>query len=344
MSAVDLLQPLRQHGPPAATVGLADDVIERFAANDKTLGKAIADANTTFSNVVAQHADVLAMTEEDQVNHVQKSLLNFYPDDQVNPYVTLTACGPWLVTLKGAVLHDSGGYGMIGLGHAPTSILQAMNQEQAMANVMTPNLSQLAFFDLLESEIGRSSSQPCPFSQFIALNSGSESVAMAARLSDINAKQNTDPGGQHQNQPIKMVALEGAFHGRTQRPALASHSTQAVYNAHLASFRDRDHLITVPPNDVEALNAVFTTAQKEQYFIEAVFMEPVMGEGNPGLAIGREFYDRARQLTLEHNALLLIDSIQAGLRVHGVLSIVDYPGFENAIAPDMETYSKALNA
>ncbi len=35
---------------------------------------------------------------------------------------------------------------------------------------------------------------------------------------------------------------------------------------------------------------------------------------------------------------------QAGLRAHGVLSIVDYPGFEGLDAPDMETYSKALNA
>jgi hypothetical protein len=33
------------------------------------------------------------------------------------------------------------------------------------------------------------------------------------------------------------------------------------------------------------------------------------------------------------------------LRAHGVLSIVDYPGFEGTrSAPDMETYSKALNA
>ena len=40
----------------------------------------------------------------------------------------------------------------------------------------------------------------------------------------------------------------------------------------------------------------------------------------------------------------MVDSIQAGLRAHGVLSIVDYPGFESVEAPDMETFSKALNA
>jgi acetylornithine/succinyldiaminopimelate/putrescine aminotransferase len=69
-----------------------------------------------------------------------------------------------------------------------------------------------------------------------------------------------------------------------------------------------------------------------------------MGEGNPGQAATPEFYRRARELTEQHGCLLLVDSIQAGLRAHGVLSIVDYPGFQDLPPPDMETYSKALNA
>lgn len=69
-----------------------------------------------------------------------------------------------------------------------------------------------------------------------------------------------------------------------------------------------------------------------------------MGEGNPGLSIEPEFYNRARELTREHGSMLVVDSIQAGLRAHGVLSVVDYPGFEKLDAPDMESYSKALNA
>jgi acetylornithine/succinyldiaminopimelate/putrescine aminotransferase len=75
-----------------------------------------------------------------------------------------------------------------------------------------------------------------------------------------------------------------------------------------------------------------------------MFLEPVMGEGNPGLAISPDFYARARERTRQHGSLLLVDSIQAGLRAHGVLSICDYPGFEALDPPDMETYSKALNA
>ena len=69
-----------------------------------------------------------------------------------------------------------------------------------------------------------------------------------------------------------------------------------------------------------------------------------MGEGDPGRSVPVAFYAAARELTKAHGALLLVDSIQAGLRAQGVLSIVDYPGFEGQEAPDMETYSKALNA
>lgn len=69
-----------------------------------------------------------------------------------------------------------------------------------------------------------------------------------------------------------------------------------------------------------------------------------MGEGDPGRSVPVDFYAAARELTREHGALLLVDSIQAGLRATGTLSIVDYPGFETQEAPDMETYSKALNA
>ena len=42
--------------------------------------------------------------------------------------------------------------------------------------------------------------------------------------------------------------------------------------------------------------------------------------------------------------MLLVDSIQAGIRGQGCLSIIDYEGFQDAEAPDFETWSKALNA
>ena len=103
-------------------------------------------------------------------------------------------------------------------------------------------------------------------------------------------------------------------------------------------------MIFTPSNDVDSLKSVFARADEEGFFIELMAMEPVMGEGNPGQCVTREFYDTARSLCSEHGSMLLVDSIQAGLRGQGCLSIIDYEGFQDCDAPDMETWSKALNA
>ena len=142
----------------------------------------------------------------------------------------------------------------------------------------------------------------------------------------------------------KVIYFKQAFHGRTDRPAQLSHSCKDGYDKNLASFRDRDNLYLVPPNDVKALRKIYEVANEKNIFIELMAIEPVQGEGNPGQCVTREFYDEARKLTNDHGSLLLIDSIQAGFRGQGCLSIVDYDGFEDCEAPDLETWSKALNA
>ena len=176
------------------------------------------------------------------------------------------------------------------------------------------------------------------------MNSGSEAMTVASRIADINTRKLTDPGGRYEGRKICGLTLVGSFHGRTDRPARYSDSSRANYEKHLASFRKSEYLLTVAPNDVEMLEATFAQADADGVFIEAFFMEPVMGEGNPGLAIEPAFYKRARELTREHGAMFIVDSIQAGLRARGLLSITDYPGFRDLDAPDMESYSKALNA
>ena len=343
MSIIDRLNEMRQHGGKARTHGLKDEVILRFAAHNEQLTEAIEAAYAAFLELKDEQPEILAMDEEAQIRDIQANYINFYPTDAINPYVGLAGRGPWVVSLKGAVLFDAGGYGMLGFGHAPEAVLKAMNQPHLMANIMGPNLSQKRLSDMLRREIGHSRGD-CPFEHFLCMNSGSEAVTVGARISDINAKLMTDPGGRYANKPIRLLSLTGGFHGRTQRPAQFSDSTRQKYCKMMASFRDNDNLITVDPNDVEQLRQVYDWAGSNGVFIEAFFFEPVMGEGNPGMAITPEFYAEARRLTREHGSLMLVDSIQAGLRAHGVLSIVDYPGFESLEAPDMETYSKALNA
>ncbi len=341
---LERLRSMRDYGGERITVGLPEDIIARFVQRDRSLADAIDQAALAHQELVRRHPDTLALDETAQARRIQEKYVNFYADDAVNPYVALAASGPWIVTTKGAVIHDSGGYGMLGLGHNPPEVVRAMARPQVMANVMTPNFAQLRLARLLEKELGHTRPDGCPFARFVCLNSGSESVTVAARIADINAKAMTDPGGRHAGKPIRSMAMKGAFHGRTDRPARFSDSTIRNYRRHLASFRDDRDLITVPPNDVDALRRTFSEAEQSGIFIEAFFLEPVMGEGNPGAAVSRAFYDAARELTEAHGSLLLVDSIQAGLRAYGCLSIVDYPGFEGCASPDMETYSKALNA
>lgn len=343
MDVIGLLRELRDFGGKQRTRGLPDATVERFARDDATLVRAVEEAVAYHRGLRDGMADFLRMDESEQIHHLQSGLVNFYPDDGVNPYVPAAARGPWIVTLKGAVLHDDGGYGMLGFGHNPDAIVEAMSRPQVMANVMTANVSQLRLSDALRREIGRTRGGS-PYSHFLCLNSGSESVTLAGRIADVNARLMTDPGARHAGRTIKRLAVKGAFHGRTERPALYSDSSRRNYQQHLASFRNEDTLLTVEPYNVAQLKAVFAEAEQKGWFIEAMFLEPVMGEGDPGRALTPEFYAAARELTREHGTLLLVDSIQAGLRAHGVLSIVDYPGFEGLDAPDMETFSKALNA
>jgi acetylornithine/succinyldiaminopimelate/putrescine aminotransferase len=341
---LDCLATMREHGGPAMTPGLPDSTLLDFLDGDASLVAAIEHAYGAFEELRDSAGELLAMAEADQIAAVQDGYLNFYAQDHVNPYVALAAQGPWIVTLKGAVIYDCGGYGMLGLGHAPAGVLAAMNQPHVMANVMTPSLSQMALVQALRREIGHTRRDGAGFDRFLCLNSGSEAVTIAARLADVNARQMTDPGGRHAGKPIRSASLRGGFHGRTDRPAGHSDSSMEQYQEHLASFRDRDPLLTIEPNDIDSLESVFRQADDEGFFIETFFMEPVMGEGNPGLSITPAFYQRARELTAEHGALFLVDSIQAGLRARGVLSILDYPGFQELAPPDMEVYSKALNA
>ena len=138
---------------PIRTIGLDDALLAKFAG-DADLVEAVDAAVVEYHRIKGEFADLLDLDEDAQAHAVQAGFINFYQDDAVNPYVALTARGPWIITLKGAVLHDSGGYGMLGFGHAPAKVLEAMAKPQALANIMTPNLSQLRLSTMLREAIG----------------------------------------------------------------------------------------------------------------------------------------------------------------------------------------------
>ena len=339
-----LLREIRDSVGHIDTPGLNDDEITAFLAHDPALALAIEEAAVRFQSMAQEFPDLyLDSNETELITTLQEGFVNFYNPATVNPYVALSARGPWIVSSHGAVIHDNGGYGMLGAGHGPDQVIRSMADNWVMANVMTASFSQKRLEERLRNELGHTRGS-CPFDKFICMNSGSESVTVSLRIADVNAKLMTQPGGKHEGKNIKMMAVQQGFHGRTDRPAQISHSCKGKYDQHLASFQNRDNLILVPANDVPALEAAFEHAANNGDFIELFAIEPVQGEGNPGQCVSREFYDAARRLTLEHDSMLLVDSIQAGIRGQGTLSVVDYAGFQDCEAPDLETWSKAMNA
>ncbi len=343
MDAWKTLTDMQAHAGKRQTEGLGEAVVRDFLAADPRLGAAIAQAAKMQSEWARAYPQLATLGEAELIDAVQSGFVNFYPSDQRNPYLPVAALGPWIVTYHGAVLHDSGGYGMIGFGHAPEPVLKAMNQPHVMANIMTASFSQHRLNERLNKELGHTRKAK-PYSRYICMNSGSEAVTVAARISDINAKKMTDPGGRHAGKRLMYLTLKGGFHGRTEQPARLSDSSAKSYKANLASFRGLNVNYTVEPNDLAGLKEAFAWADREHIYFESMYMEPVMGEGDPGKAVTPEFYKLARELSAGHGALLVVDSIQAGIRAHGCLSICDYPGFTDLSPPDMETFSKAVNA
>lgn len=342
--ALGALRKIRKNSGKMDTIGLTDKVIAKFCERDTKLLEAISEGLANHEMLSKSLGKEIMLTDESElVSLLQEDYVNFYAPATVNPYIALAAKGPWIITSHGAVVHDNGGYGMLGAGHGPNRVIDAMSQNWVMANVMTPSFSHSRLANALKSELGHTRGH-CPFTKFICMNSGSESMTVALRIADINANKQTGPGGKYENYPIKMIAVERSFHGRTDRPAQISHSCKSGYDKNLATFQKRDNLILVPANDPAALEEVFQRSVKEKFFIELVAIEPIQGEGNPGMCVTREFYDAARRLTNEHDSMLLVDSIQAGIRGQGCLSVIDYAGFQDAEVPDMETWSKAINA
>ena len=100
---------------------------------------------------------------------------------------------------------------------------------------------------------------------------------------------------------------------------------------------------TVEVNDIIYFKSIFDDLNSKNH-VDSVVMEPVMGEGNPGIYLSKEFYSCVRNMTERAKTDLIIDSVQAGIRGTGYLSVVDYPHLKKEKPPDMEVFSKAISS
>ena len=267
--------------------------------------------------------------------NLQKNVMNFYDKNTVSPYIPVAAKGPWILTNEHKIICDTGGYGMLGYGHNPQWLLDTMHKEHVMANVMTPSVECYKMTEKLKDSIG--SENECPYDKFAFLNSGSEAMELAGRIIDTNANKDKE-------RKSKYIVLNNSFHGRTSNAALFSNSCKQSYDEKLKSFSYHNMTETVEVNDIYSFISKVNNLNNSKYVIDAIIMEPVMGEGNPGIQLSPDFYKQVRKISNDLNIPLVIDSVQAGIRTNGCLSITNYPGFINLDAPDMEIFSKAISS
>ncbi|TLM82276.1 acetylornithine transaminase [Pseudarthrobacter sp. NamE5] len=151
-------------------------------------------------------------------------------------------------------------------------------------------------------------------------NSGTEANEAAFKL----ARRNSGGGAAKRT---KIIALEGAFHGRTMG-ALALTAKEA-YRAPFEPLPGG--VVHIPFGDVEALNAAVDDT------VAAVFLEPIQGEaGVRPLPPG--YLRAARELTSKAGALLILDEVQTGIGRTGKWLASEDAG----ITPDAVTLAKGL--
>ena len=193
-----LLHEIRSVVGTIDTPGLNDEEILSFLESDAKLERAIEEAHLRHQHMANEYPELyLGSSETELITELQEGFVNFYNPATVNPYVALAARGPWIITSHGAVVHDNGGYGMLGAGHGPDSVIESMSDNWVMANVMTASFSQKRLDERLRKELGHTRGW-CPFDKFICMNSGSESVTVSLRIADVNAKLMTQKGGKHE--------------------------------------------------------------------------------------------------------------------------------------------------
>ncbi len=126
---------------------------------------------------------------------------------------------------------------------------------------------------------------------------------------------------------VRVVTLEGSFHGRT----FATLEATGQPSKHEPFLPLLGYVDTVPWDDPDALRAAVTDEHC------AVLLEPVQGEGGVRPVPG-DVLVAAREACDDHDALLLFDEVQTGIGRTGTWFAFQ----QGPVEPDVVTAAKAL--
>lgn len=211
-----------------------------------------------------------------------------------------------------------GGIAVNALGHAHpfvTSVIASQLSTLGHVSNFFTSPTQVALAEKLLEVTGA----PAGSKVFFA-NSGTEANEAAFKLARRNA-------GTAEQPRTKVVALEGAFHGRTMG-ALALTAKKA-YREPFEPLPGG--VVHVPFGDVDALAAAVDGTT------QAVFLEPIQGEAGV-VPLPPGYLAAARKITRDAGALLIVDEVQTGMGRTGTWLAIEGSG----IVPDAVTLAKGL--
>ncbi len=225
--------------------------------------------------------------------------------------------GVWLWDTEGRRYLDAlSGIAVCGLGHAHPKIASAIS-DQARTLIHTSNLYRIP----LQEQLARRLCALAGMEQAFFCNSGAEANEAAIKLARLH-------GHRRGIAVPKIIVMEGSFHGRTLATLSATGNAriQQGFEPLLEGF------VRVPFGDAAAV-----AEYAEDPDIAAILVEPITGEG--GIRIPpSDYLHNLRSLADQHDWLLMLDEIQAGIGRTG-----QWFAFQHeAIVPDVLSLAKGL--
>ena len=237
------------------------------------------------------------------------------------PVVLERGEGVFLWDLEGKRYYDFlSSYSAVNQGHCHPKIVDALIEQ---AKKLT--LTSRAFHNDCLGEYEQFITSYFGFDKVLPMNTGAEGVETALKLC---RKWAYEKKGIPANE-AKIIVCEGNFHGRTI--SIVSASTDPDARKNFGPFTPG--YITIPYNDIEALN----TALQDKN-VAGFLIEPIQGEA--GVYVPDQGYLKAcYDLCKQHNVLFIDDEIQTGIARTGKLLAIDH---EN-VKPDILILGKALS-
>jgi acetylornithine/N-succinyldiaminopimelate aminotransferase len=246
------------------------------------------------------------------------------PTYKRQPLLFTRGRGPYVFDSNGKRYLDFlGGIAVNGLGHAHPNIVKVIRRESARAI----HLSNL-FHNEFQGPLAKKLAEISGMDRVFFSNSGTEAIEGALKLARLYARPAgaplTAPNPKH-----RILALEHSFHGRTF--GAVSITATEKYRLPFAPL--------VPGVEFVKFNDLTDLESKFDKNVCAVILETIQGEGGIH-PVSEAFWNRARALASQHDALLIADEIQCGLGRTG--RYFAYQKFSSK--PDLVAIAKPLAA